>query len=159
MVNLGAQLLYIGRKAAAGVLLAAAALWLAACTPYYEDFMGTWVGIDESNPQDIVLYEYEIVSAGGQDYAIRLTRSSYVINDDFGAVWTTSQPRFLLARYNPDDGSVTAPFGTLTYSTKSGNVVFGNINFVRKAKNTELKLKYVARRAVEKYYPDVPITD
>ncbi len=140
-------------------LTAIGVMLLAACTPYYDDYIGTWVGIDESNPRDVVLYEYEIVTAGADQYAIKLMRSHYEIDQTYGAVWTSTPPRFLMAQFDPEAGILQAPFGQLTFSTSKGTLQFGNITFVRKAKNTELKFKYVARRVVERLYPQLPITD
>lgn len=48
--------------------------------------------------------------------------------------------------------------GVLRCSISDGSIKFGNINFVRKAKNTELKLKYVARQDARKANPDLPIS-
>lgn len=153
------KLRQFGRAARMLCLSLLAALTLAGCTPYYEDYLGTWVGIDESDPVNMVLYEYHIVTAGGQDYAIRLTRSYYEVDPDLGARWINSQPRFLIAHYDPESGRVQAPFGELDFEIGHGNIKFGTINFIRKAKNTELKLKYVARQAIKRAYPDLPVTD
>lgn len=149
----------IWRKLMLLLCMAAAVLSLSACTPYYDDYVGIWVGIDESDQRDIVMYEFEIVKAGGVSYYIRLTRSHYEVEDGVGAYWTSSQPRFMPGWYNEDNGQLQAPFGTLDYSISDGSIKFGSINFVRKAKNTALKLKYVAREAVKKAYPELPISD
>lgn len=117
------------------------------------------MGIDESDSRDIVVYEFEIVKAGGTSYSIRLIRSHYEVEEGMGMYWIPSQPRFLPGWYNEDNGQLQAPFGVLRCSISDGSIKFGNINFVRKAKNTELKLKYVARQAARKANPDLPISD
>ena len=38
-------------------------------------------------------------------------------------------------------------------------LLYGNIPLVRKAKNTELKLKYVVRGEVEAKYPGIEVLD
>lgn len=131
------------------------------CTPSLDSYLGTWVGIDENNPKNIVVYEYQIAEAGENQLSISVIRKAYELSQSNEYyIWTESIPRYFPAVYNPKDkGIVSTPFGLLKYDIGVGNIKYGNITFVKKAKNTELKLKYVARKAVKEMSPKIPIID
>ncbi len=132
---------------------------MAACSPYQSDYLGTWIGIDDTSP-NYAVYEYSIVDAGSGRCSVRVTMLTYELNDTRDAlVWTSSFPRYFPGTFNSSSGRLETDFGSLSYEIGSGNLRYNGITFVRKAKNTELKFKYVARDHLKSLYPDIPIVD
>lgn len=132
---------------------------ISSCTPYREDYFGTWVGLDEY-PANFVVYEYFISDSGNDSTcSVKVIRRSYELNEDRTAVvWTESLPHYFPGVYS-DDGTVRTAFGVLSYEISSGNLLYNGIRFTKKARNTEIKLQQVARSQASRVFPDLPIED
>ncbi len=133
---------------------------LCSCNAKLNQFEGTWVGIDESNPNQIVMYEYEIALAEQDKVSIRVIRSAYEHNDTMNTVyWTASLPKYFPGTFKAKEGVIVTSFGVLEYSVAYNNIVYNKINFIRKAKNSELKLREVARNVALQRYPEAVFAD
>lgn len=133
---------------------------LCSCNAKLNQFEGTWIGIDESNQNQIVMYEYEIAMAEHNKVSIRVIRSAYEYNDTMNTVyWTASLPKYFPGTFMEKDGVIVTPFGVLEYSVAYNNIVYNKINFIRKAKNSELKLREVARNVALQRYPEAVFAD
>lgn len=141
------------------MLLFVATIMLASCTPYPKDYVGYWVGIDET-VDGCPLYEFSIASMSETTFTVKVIQKRYNLRPDNSAiVWLESPPKYYEGIYDPNDGVLICAFGIFDYSVKNGSMKLGNINLIRKAKNSEVKLKYVARKIFATKYPDIPIAD
>lgn len=131
------------------------------CTPAIDDYAGTWVGLDERNPEHSSVYEYQIAEAGDNQLSVRVIKKSYEYSQTSDVyVWTESAPKYFPALYSPNEGgAISTPFGILKYDVATGGLDYNNIRFVKKAKNTELKLKYVARKHISDSKPEAHFVD
>ncbi len=148
---------------ALSLLLLPLAFVLASCTAYKDDYTGTWIGLDESG-QNYIVYEYmftDVATPGNENaLSVRVIRKSYEFNPEKTILsWTETIPHYFPCVYDEDTGIVSTPFGPIEFEVKSGSLIYNNIHFTKKAKNTELKLKYVARDHLKTLYPEIPIND
>ena len=105
------------------------------------------------------VYQYEIeTSEDGEGYIIRVTQFNYNVDmTQTTAVWKESAPHFFRARL--DKGNLVSDIGVIKADPANFRLLYGNIPLVRKAKNTELKLKYVVRGEIEAKYPGIEVLD
>ena len=128
------------------------------CGMSSDDYVGTWMGLDQHGGNSHV-YQYEIeTSEDGEGYIIRVTQFNYNVDmTQTNAVWKESAPHFFRARL--DKGNLVSDIGVIKADPANFRLLYGNIPLVRKAKNTELKLKYVVRGEVEAKYPGIEVLD
>ncbi len=130
----------------------------AGCGMSSDDYVGTWMGLDEHGGNAQV-YQYDIaISENGDDYIIRVTQFDYKVSMNYDtAVWKASSPHFF--RGHLDKGMLVSDIGIIKADPANFRLLYGKINLVKKAKNTELKLKYVVRNQLEAKYPGIEILD
>ncbi|MCR5085162.1 MAG: hypothetical protein K6A65_06635 [Succinivibrionaceae bacterium] len=147
-------------RAAALLATAVAALALSGCDPYPEDYLGTWVGLDERR-STTVMYTYRIVQKnGGSNYSVRITQSYYALDNGMMLVWKSSKPRYFSAVYDSSsDGCLKGSFGLLCYDIHTAQMKAGTMLMVKRAKNTVMKLKAVALESAKEIYPNIPVVD
>lgn len=125
------------------------------------EYVGTWMGIDQRAGTQSTVYQYEIDSKGGSDdeFTIKVTRFNYNIDmSQTNAVWKESSPHFFIGKLN-DQGVLVSDIGNIVAEPENFRLKYGSIILVRKAKNTEVKLKYVVRKQVEQAYPGISVLD
>lgn len=154
---------YIGRKLKF-IIVAFMAIFMAfsfsGCGSSIDDYTGVWMGLDERGGAKAKLYQYEIdLSNDGVSYTIKVTQFDYDISaTGQQAQWRASTPH-LFSGYKDGSGNLVTEIGVIRSEPNNFRLVYGNINLVRKAKNTEVKLKYVLRSNVEATYPGIAIAD
>ena len=67
-------------------------------------------------------------------------------------------PHYFSASLN-NNGDLVSDIGVIRADHQNFRLIYGNIFLVRKAKNTELKFKYVVRRELEERYPGIVMVD
>lgn len=146
------------------ILVAFMAIFMATsfigCGNSLDNYSGIWMGLDERGGAKAKLYQYEILpSDDGVTYTIRVTQFDYDINPSAQqAQWRESLPHFFNG-YVDGKGNLITDIGVIRADPGNFRLLYGNISLVRKAKNTELKLKYVLRSNVEATYPGIAIAD
>ncbi len=140
-----------------GVIMAVMAT---GCGSGVDDYTGTWMGIDETGRGLSKVYQYDIaISENGTDYTIRVTQSDYQVSlNHSSANWRSTMPHYFTAQMN-SDGDLVSDIGVIRADPNNFRLVYGNIYLVRKAKNTEAKFKYVARKEIEQLYPGIVVND
>ncbi len=148
------------RRGFVAALLGSAVVLLTACTPYKTDYFGIWQALDDSGPDNVV-YEYMITDGDTENgVTVRVIRKSYEFNRERTfLVWTESNPYYFSGSYDPDGGAVTVPFGVIIFEVTSGSLLYNNLRFAKRGRNTEAKLKFVARKNLKMAFPDVPVVD
>lgn len=149
------------RKASIGIFAALLGimLFITGCEARDSDYTGSWMGVDESRGNPIV-FEYDIAPAqNGNGYTITVTQSQYKNNvNNSVSEWMSTAPHFFTAQID-NKGQLVSDIGIIKADPANFQLKYGNIALVRKAKNTEVKLKYVARDWIEKTYPGINIAD
>lgn len=149
------------QKTSIGILAAILSFVLLAtgCEARSDDYAGTWMGVDESRGNPIV-FEYEIdPSDTGNGYTIKVTQSQYQNNvNNSATAWVSTAPHFFTGKLD-GNGNLVSDIGVIKADPGNFQLKYGNISLVRKAKNTEVKLKYVARNYIESKYPGIAIGD
>lgn len=155
---------YGARRLKAAVLLMVtvmlAALMLGGCGVSNDEYAGTWMGIDEQGNGNSKIYQYTITpDDSGYGYMIEVVQSDYTVNINHSqARWRSTSPHYFNAQMNAN-GDLVSDIGVIRADPANFRLIYGNIYLVRKAKNTEVKLKYVARREIESMYPGIMIAD
>lgn len=127
--------------------------------PTGDDYVGTWMGIDDSR-NNYSVYQYDIAAnQNGRDYVVRVTQYHYDITSVEGlAVWTATQPHYFRAVID-QNGDLMSDIGKIVADPANFRLKYGDINLIRRSKNTEAKLKFVARSNLEKQYADMKFND
>lgn len=125
-----------------------------------DEFTGSWMGIDELGGGKSKVYQYDIaLSEDGSNYMIRVTQFDYERNiNNSQAVWRSTAPHFFHA-YRNEKNQLVSDIGVIRADTRNFRLIYGNIYLVRKAKNTEVKFKYIVRNELEQRYPGIMIAD
>lgn len=136
------------------------ALIISGCGNGSDEYVGTWMGIDEVGYGNSKIYEYQIALAdNGIDYTICVTQYDYNINiNHSSAVWRSTTPHYFNAQLN-NNGDLISDIGVIHAEPQNFRLAYGNIFLVRKAKNTEVKFKYVLRREIEARYPGIVVVE
>lgn len=140
-------------------VLSCCVLVFSGCGRTVSDYTGIWMGIDESG-NNYSVYQCDIAaSANGQDVTIRMTQYRYELtNNNKLAVWKATAPHFFNG-YLDRDGNLVSDVGVIKAKPSSFQLVYGDIIMTRKAKNTEVKLKYVARDKLSSMFPELMFND
>ena len=135
-------------------------LGVSGCGQKIDDYSGTWMGIDQRPNGGSKIYEYNIAMNNDEvTYTIRVTQYDYKKSfNSRSAQWSNTEPHYV-SGYLDTRGHLVSSIGTFVAEPKNFRLIYGNINLVRKAKNVELKLKYVLRNEIEKRYPQIEIID
>ncbi len=148
-----------GRALVSALLLALSVFVISACNPYPEDYIGTWVGLDERRPVT-VMYTYRITQTRNDHFSVRITQSYYASENGMMLVWKSSKPRYFNATYDSSaDGCLKGTFGLLCYDIHTSQLKAGHMMMVRRAKSTALKLKTAALNSAKQIYPNIPAVD
>lgn len=133
---------------------------ISGCGNGSDEYVGTWMGLDEVGYGNSKIYEYKIEpSDNGVDYTICVTQYDYEISlNHSSAVWRSTMPHYFNAHLN-NNGDLISDIGLIHAEPQNFRLVYGNIFLVRKAKNTEVKFKYVLRREIEAKYPGIIVVD
>lgn len=147
------------KSACVVAFLSCCVLVMTGCGRNIDDYTGSWMGVDEVN-NNFAVYQCDIMaSANGSDLTIRMTQYRYeVTNDGKIAVWTATKPHYFNGRLDRD-GNLVSDIGVLSAKPGTFQLMYGDIAMTRKAKNTEVKLKYLARDRLSALYPDMIFND
>lgn len=142
------------------MVVAVVAVTLSGCGTSPEDYVGTWMGLDERGGVHAKVFQCEVVQSQRSGYyTIRVSQMDYEINTAQNvAMWRSAPGHYFNGRLDKD-GNLVTDIGTIKADTKNFRLLYGNIALVRKAKNTELKLKYIIRNNIEQAYPGINIQD
>ncbi|MCR5084811.1 MAG: hypothetical protein K6A65_04850 [Succinivibrionaceae bacterium] len=152
--------MWLKRLRRASLALAALpALLLCGCDPYPEDYVGTWVGLDERRNVSM-MYTYRITQTREEQFRLRVTQSYYASENGLMLVWKSSKPRYFNAVYDSSNkGCLRGTFGFICYDIHDNVIKAGPMNLVRRAKNTTQKLKAAALNSAKRIYPNIPAVD
>ena len=130
------------------------------CGNSSDDYVGTWMGINEIGYGNSKVYEFDIeLDRNGIDYIICVTQKDYDVSINHSAAeWRSTMPHYFSASLN-NNGDLVSDIGVIRADHQKFRLIYGNIFLVRKAKNTELKFKYVVRRELEERYPGIVMVD
>lgn len=135
------------------------ALMTASCGNLDDPYVGTWMGLAEIGGGNSKLYEYEIERDSDGTYSLSVIQYDYEVNINHSqAHWRATAPHFFVGQLN-SKGELMTTIGVLKADVSNFRLIYGNIFLTRKAKNTEVKLKYVIRSEVEQRYPGIRIVD
>ena len=145
------------------VMLVVVALLLScmttSCGNLDDPYVGTWMGLAEIGGGNSKLYEYEIKADGDGNYSISVVQYDYDVSVNHAqAVWRATSPHYFVGQLTPR-GDLSTTIGVIRSDPSNFRLIYGNIFLTRKAKNTEVKLKYVIREEVEKRYPGIKVFD
>ena len=136
------------------------AMTMGGCGNSIDDYSGTWIGLDERGGPHATIHQYEIVPGKNEsEYIIRVTTSDYEVTPNATkARWRSTEPHMFSGRLDPK-GNLITDIGVIKADPRKFRLIYGNIFLVRKAKNTELKLKYVIRDSLKAAHPEIAIED
>lgn len=129
------------------------------CGNLDDPYVGTWMGLAEIGGGNSKLYEYQIEADGDDTYSISVVQYDYDVSINHAqAVWRSTSPNYFAGQLN-NRGELTTTMGIIRADVQNFRLIYGNIFLTRKAKNTELKLKYVIRTEIEQRYPGIRVFD
>lgn len=133
---------------------------LSGCGTSPDDYVGIWMGLDERGGVHAKVFQCEILqSQNAGNYTIRVSQFNYEINSTgTAAQWSASAQHYFNGHID-SSGNLVTDIGTIVADSKNFRLLYGNISLVRKAKNTEVKLKYVLRDKIAAAYPGISIAD
>lgn len=141
------------------LFVAMATLVFSACSRNVGDYTGSWMGIDETG-NNYSVYQCDIVAVeDGNAVTIRMTQYRYVLSSQNKiAVWQATEPHYFQGYVN-SEGNLVTDIGVISAKPDTFQLQYGNITMTRKAKNTEVKFKYIARNHLEEQYPEMLFND
>ena len=129
------------------------------CGNLDDPYVGTWMGLAEIGGGNSKLYEYQIEADDDGTYSISVVQYDYDVSINHAqAVWRSTSPNYFAGQLN-NRGELTTTMGIIRADVQNFRLIYGNIFLTRKAKNTELKLKYVIRTEIEQRYPGIRVFD
>lgn len=143
------------RLACVVMLVACCAFIVSACSRTAEDYTGSWMGIDDSGA-NVAVYQCDIMAnANSKDLTIRMIQYRYdLTNNNKIAVWKATNPHYFNGTLNKD-GDLISDIGLISAKPNSFQLLYGDIVMTRRAKNTEVKFKYLARQRLQAQYPEL----
>ena len=129
------------------------------CGNLDDPYVGTWMGLAEIGGGNSKLYEYQIEADGAGNYTISVVQYDYDVSINHAqAVWRSTSPNYFAGQLN-HQGDLITTMGVIKADVQNFRLIYGNIFLTRKAKNTEMKLKYVIRAEIEQRYPGIRVFD
>lgn len=129
------------------------------CGNLDDPYVGTWMGLAEIGGGNSKLYEYQIEAEGDGNYTISVVQYDYDVSINHAqAVWRSTSPNYFAGQLN-HQGDLSTTMGVIKADVQNFRLIYGNIFLTRKAKNTEMKLKYVIRAEIEQRYPGIRVFD
>ena len=129
------------------------------CGNLDDPYVGTWMGLAEIGGGNSKLYEYQIEAEGDGNYTISVVQYDYDVSINHAqAVWRSTSPNYFAGQLN-HQGDLITTMGVIKADVQNFRLIYGNIFLTRKAKNTEMKLKYVIRAEIEQRYPGIRVFD
>ena len=129
------------------------------CGNLDDPYVGTWMGLAEIGGGNSKLYEYQIEAEGDGNYTISVKQYDYDVSINHAqAVWRSTSPNYFAGQLN-HQGDLITTMGVIKADVQNFRLIYGNIFLTRKAKNTEMKLKYVIRAEIEQRYPGIRVFD
>lgn len=129
------------------------------CGHLDDPYVGTWVGLAEIGGGNSKLYEYQIELDDDGTYTLSVVQYDYEVSINHAqAVWRATSPNYFAGQLN-QKGDLITTMGVIRADIQNFRLIYGNIFLTRKAKNTELKLKYVIRSEIEQRYPGIMVFD
>lgn len=138
------------------VLFAACfALILTGCGRSAKDYTGSWMGLDDSNT-NYAVYQCDIAEReDGNDFTIRMIQYRYKIAPSSKvAVWEATNPHYFNG-YIDKDGNLVSDIGVIKAKPSTFQLIYGDVIMTRRAKNTEMKFKHIARENLKKSDPNL----
>lgn len=131
------------------------ALILTGCGRSAKDYTGTWMGLDDSG-ENYAVYQCDIAAReDGEEFTIRMIQYRYKISGSGKfAVWEATNPHYFNG-YLDKEGNLVSDIGVIKAKPSTFQLLYGDVIMTRRAKNTELKFKRIARDHLEKVRPDL----
>lgn len=144
---------YVAIKGFLILLIASSMFLLASCRAYQENYLGNWVGIDNSSSERSFIYEFIIESTGKNTYFVLVKRYSYapVEGSPNKFMFVAEEPQTFSGFYNEEDGSLNTEFGALMYDVNSFQLKYANMIFVKKGTNTLYKYQQKAQASLQEH--------
>lgn len=141
------------------LILACMCASLCSCTPDPQEYIGSWVGVDEL-PREKVIVAATITSIGDNQYSVKL-EYHYINRNDKSRImtWDSDAPRYLPGTYISHDGSILTSAGKISLETGSNEIIYRNITMIRRSNVTMNRMRQVVSNFMIRNYRDFDLVE